>query len=101
MTLRFLLDENLRSSSIWYAIQAHNALGQDVFDVVRVGDSIDLPLGSQDPDILVWAESNNRLLISLDFKSLQVFLAKHLVAGFHCPGILVPRRGVTIPALVS
>ncbi len=55
MALRFLLDEHLRGP-LWHAIQRHNLSSSDSLDVVRVGDPADLPLGSDDPTILAWAE---------------------------------------------
>jgi hypothetical protein len=53
--LCFLLDEHLRGP-LWLAILRHNSQGGLPIDVVRVGDSPDLPLGSTDLDILLWAE---------------------------------------------
>jgi len=54
--LGFVLDEHLRGA-LWDAIQAHNAKpGAEPILVFRVGDSPDLRLGTDDPDILQWAE---------------------------------------------
>ena len=50
MPLRFLLDENLRGGALWRAIQRHNAGGIDLLEATRVGDPVDLPCGSLDPD---------------------------------------------------
>ena len=57
MNPRFLLDEHLRGF-LWKAIRHHNLIGGDFIDAIRVGDPADLPLGSSDPDILIWAEDN-------------------------------------------
>jgi uncharacterized protein (DUF362 family) len=70
--LRYLLDENLRGV-LWRAIQRHNALSVYAIDLVQVGDPPDLPLGSLDPDILLWAERQGRILVSLDKKTLHVY----------------------------
>src|SRR5262245_50332571 len=101
MALTFLLDEHLRGSALWHAIRQHNAVGVDAIDMVRVGDPPDLPLGTLDPDILLWMEQHGRLLVSLDKRTLPAALAAHLQAGHHCPGIFLIRPGATVPAVLS
>jgi hypothetical protein len=93
MPLRFLLDENLRGGPLWSYIQQHNAAGWYPVDVVRVGDPNDLPLRTLDPDILLWAEREGRILLSLDVNSMPGHLAQHLQAGHHSPGVLFIRPG--------
>jgi len=95
MALRFVLDEHLRGGALWQAVQQHNAAGVDVLDVTRVGDPADLPVGIGDPDLLRWAERADRILLSLDKRTLPVHLAAHLQAGGHSPGVLILRRGST------
>jgi len=63
MPLRYLLDENQRGV-LWHVIQRHNARGIDPIDAQRVGDPADLPLGSEDPAILLWAEREQRILVT-------------------------------------
>ena len=55
MVLKLVLDEHLRGP-LWWAIQRHNAQSADPIDVIRVGDVPELPLGANDPEILLWAE---------------------------------------------
>ncbi|MBI1916397.1 MAG: DUF5615 family PIN-like protein, partial [Planctomycetes bacterium] len=100
MTLRYVLDENLRGA-LWQAIQQHNLQGAHVLDATRVGDPPDLPLGTSDPDLLVWAECEGRLLVSLDKKTLLGHLAQHLQAGHHSPGILLVTPGSVVPAVLG
>jgi hypothetical protein len=100
MSLRYGLDEHLRGP-LWGAIQQHNAAGVDPLDVVRVGDPPDLPLGTVDPDLLLWAEREGRILVSLDKKSLPGHLANHLQAGHHSPGIFIIRQRATLPRVVA
>lgn len=100
MTLRYVLDENLRGA-LWQAIQQHNLRGAHLLDATRVGDPSDLPLGTSDPDLLVWAEREGRLLVSLDKKTLPSHLAQHLHAGHHSPGILLITPGSAIPAVLG
>src|SRR5262245_38574813 len=92
--MRFLLDEHLRGT-LWAAVQTHNAKGINPLEVVRVGDSLDLPLGSTDPAILLWAETNGRLLVSHDYSTMPGHLTKHLLSGQHSPGVLLLRPGVS------
>jgi hypothetical protein len=86
--LRYVLDENLRGV-LWQAIQHHNSRSAYPPDAVRVGDPPDLPLGTQDPDVLVWAEREGRIFVSLDKKMLPGHLAQHLQQGRHSPGIFI------------
>ena len=100
MPLSFLLDEHLRGT-LWRAIQHHNARGVNPLDVVRVGDLGGIPLGSLDPAILLWAEREDRILVSEDRKTLARHLAVHLQAGHHSPGIFTIRPINTLPRLIS
>jgi hypothetical protein len=84
--LRFLLDEHLRGV-LWLAILRHNAQGGLPIDATRVGDPPDLPLGSSDPDILLWAQREDRILITQDVHTMPGFLAGHLQSGQHSPGV--------------
>lgn len=90
MPLAYLLEENQRGL-LWQYLRRHNARGIDQVDVVRVGDVDDLPLGSEDPDILLWAEREGRILVSRDRETLAKYLAAHLAAGRHSPGIFFVR----------
>lgn len=99
MPLPFVLDENLRGR-FWRAIQGHNARSPFPVDVVRVGDPADLPRRSLDPDILLWAEREGRILVTLDKNTMPGHLTAHLAAGHHSPGILMIRPGFTIRELV-
>ena len=93
MALRFLIDENLRGR-LWSAIQRHNARGQHEVDAVRVGDGDALPLGAPDPDILVWAEQQDRILVTSDRSTMEAHLRSHLAAGHHSPGVFsLPQMG--------
>ncbi len=100
MPLRFLLDEHLRGGALWRAIQKHNSLGSYPVDVVRVGDSPNLPLGSSDSDILLWAEKQGFLLVSQDKRTLAANLANHLQAGHHIPGIFIIRTRSTVAQVI-
>ncbi len=100
MPLSFLLDEHLRGT-LWRAIQHHNARGVNPLDVVRVADPENLRLGSLDPEILLWADREERILVSEDRKTLARHLADHLLAGHHSPGIFTIRSTTTLSRLIS
>jgi hypothetical protein len=87
--LGFLLDEHLRGP-LWDAIQAHNAkLGAEPILVFRVGDSPDLPLGTDDPDILQWAEQKGCIVVSCDRQTIARHFRDHIDAGGHSPGLVL------------
>jgi hypothetical protein len=88
MPIRFLLDEHLRGP-LWHAIGRHNLGGGLPLDVARVGDPPDLPLGADDSAILLWAERENRILITEDKHTIAIHLAGHCQAGHHSPGYSV------------
>src|SRR4051794_27117502 len=100
MVLRYLLDENLRGP-LWRAIQWHNSRGQHPLDVMRVGDPADLPLGCEDPDILLWSEREQRILVTHDPDTMPRHLADHLNASHHSPGIFMLRPHCTLPQIVT
>src|SRR5262245_44136414 len=75
-------------------MQRHNARGLDPIDAMRVGDPVELPLGKTDPDILLWTEAQNRLLVTFDKSTMPGHLADRLAGGHHCPGIFMVSRTV-------
>jgi hypothetical protein len=91
MPWRYLLDEQLRGV-LWDAVLSYNAgAGQYPLDIVRVGGPPDLPLGTLDPAILLWAEREGRIVVSHDLRTMPVHFADHLRAGSHSPGLLLVR----------
>ena len=99
MPLRFVLDEHLRGP-LWGAIQQHNAGGSYRLDAVRVGDPPDLPLGTTDSDLLLWAEREGRVAVTRDWRTFPGYLAAHLQGGHHSPGVIILRPGQPLPQLV-
>lgn len=100
MPLRYLLDEHLRGP-LWRTIQWHNNSGVYPLDVVRVGDPPDLPFGSDDPTLLLWAEREQRILVTHDPDTMPRHLADHLAAGHHSPGVFMLRPHSTLPQILS
>lgn len=100
MSVAFLLDESQRGR-LFNATERHNREGLPPLDIVCVGQPDDLPLSSSDPAILLWAERENRILISADCNTLPDHLANHLAAGHHSPGVFLVRPGTSLAALVE
>ena len=100
MPLRFLLDENI-PAKLRHAINRHNLSGEHRLDVISIGDLRDLPLGSDDPTILRWAEREERILITEDKRTMFRHLAAHLKTGRHTPGIFLIRRSTSISLLIE
>jgi hypothetical protein len=90
MALAYVFDENM-PGRLYRAVQRHNRRGLHLLDVVRVGDLPDLPRGSDDPSILIWAERERRILVTLDVTTMPGHLAAHLAAGHHAPGVFTIR----------
>lgn len=90
MPLSYLFDENLRGP-LWSFVLRHNCGGVNPLNVVRLGDSDVLPLGTEDPEILLWAERHGRILVSVDRGTMSRHLADHLAAGHHSPGVFTLR----------
>jgi hypothetical protein len=70
-------------------------------DVVSVGETIELPYGALDPDILLWAERNGRVVVTTDYSTMPGHFKAHLAAGRHLAGLLMIRPGATFPQLVE
>ncbi len=92
MSLAFLLDEHLRGP-LATLIQRHNLSSELQLDVVRAGDVSDLPLGSLDRDLLLWAEQKGRIVVTEDKRTMPHHLAEHLAAGHHSPSVFIVRAG--------
>ena len=100
MLVNYVFDENLRGVP-WQAVQRHNRSSPYPVDVIRVGDSPDLPLRMPDPDILRWAERACRIVVTLDISTFPVHLARHLEDGGHCPGVFIITGWVSIDTIVD
>ena len=101
MPLKLLLDENLRDDGLWLAIQSRNATEPYSLDVVRVGDAEVPPCATSDPEIIRWAATHGRLLVSLDKTTLPRHLHDHLAVSQVSPGIVLLPGGLPIPDIVD
>ncbi len=90
MALRYVLDEHLRGRP-YLAILRHNARGGPLIDVVQVGDPVDLPRGTQDPDLIRWAAKENRIIVARDKATLPRHLQTFVAGGGSSPEIFMVR----------
>jgi hypothetical protein len=88
MPLRYVLDENVRGL-LWRAIERYNRRTGYPINAVRVGDLTELPRGTRDRDLLMWAERENSIIISLDVNTMPRHLHDHLESGHHSPGLFL------------
>lgn len=85
----FLLDEHNPPS---LAEALRRAQADIPVQIVGVGSAP--PLRTQDPDVLVWIEENDLILVTDNRRSMPVHLRRHLAAGRHVPGILTVRQRI-------
>jgi hypothetical protein len=89
--LQYLMDENV---SPIYAMQLRRKRPDLV--VWRVGE-IGMPsLGTLDPEILVWCEDREVILVTNNRRSMPRHLADHLAEGRHVLGIFILNSGISI-----
>ncbi|MBE9018928.1 hypothetical protein C7Y66_15430 [Chroococcidiopsis sp. CCALA 051] len=84
MALKFLLDENVDKA---YQYQFLRQSPESVMWVV--GDPGAPPRGTLDPEILIWCEEHDFILVTNNRKSMPVHLNDHIAIGRHVPGILL------------
>jgi hypothetical protein len=101
MAIAFVLDENIRGKPLWPTIRHHNLAGGTRIEATRVGDPGDLPLGSHDAEILVWAERADRIILTEDGATFPAALAAHLRSGRTSPGVFVVRPRASVSVVLS
>ncbi len=88
MPLSYLIDENLRGTLIVVVLRVATRYGLRL-DVVQVGDEATPPRGKKDPELLEWAENEERILVSQDRRSMARHLENHLKRRRRSPGIFI------------
>jgi hypothetical protein len=84
MTIKYLLDEHISPIYRTQLVRSNPEL------IVRIIGDPDVPgKGTLDPEILIWCEANQFILVTNNRKSMPKHLAYHLLQGNHVPGILV------------
>lgn len=94
--IRFLFDEDTDP----ILIDALLRRAPDV-DTLRTGEEGAPPWGTLDPEVLLLAESQERMLVSNDKQTMPKHLADHFAAGRHTHGVALLRQGFALSALVE
>jgi Domain of unknown function (DUF5615) len=84
MTLNYLLDENVDPN---YKIQILRRNPDLVVWVVGEPDTP--PKGTLDPEILLWCEEQDFVLVTNNRTSMPVHLNEHIAQNRHIPGIFI------------
>lgn len=91
MALKYLMDENVNPL---YPSQLRR---RDPELVVRaVGEPKVPPRGTLDPEILLWCEEYDFILVTNNRKSMPVHLRDHIAEGRHVPGIFILNSDLSI-----
>lgn len=96
MKIKFLLDENI-SPRLKVAITRLNPN----IDVLRVGDINTLPLGTLDPDVLLYLHHSQRLLVTDNRTSMPEHLEEHWSKGFRIWGLLWTRSEISLGTIAE
>jgi hypothetical protein len=84
MTLKYLLDENVNPV---YKIQLRRV--RPNLTIWSVGEPTTPTKGTLDPEILLWCEEYDFILVTNNRTSMPVHLAEHLAQARHIPGIFI------------
>lgn len=94
--VRYLLDENL--SPAWRNQLLHH---QPDLMVWMIGDPFAPVQGTLDPEILIWCEEHEFLLVTNNRRSMPVHLVAHLAGNRNIPGILVLRKNAPMGQVIE
>jgi hypothetical protein len=92
--LRFLADENFDGRIIAGLLRRRPTL-----DLVRVQD-VGLS-GRDDPSILVWAATEERLLLTHDPKTVPGFAVRRVTNGQRMPGVVIVAARGSLPNVID
>ncbi|GJD16271.1 hypothetical protein RIVM261_012270 [Rivularia sp. IAM M-261] len=82
--LKYLIDENVK---LVYTTQFRRKRSDLV--IYAVGEPNAPPKGTLDPEILIWCEVHNFVLVTNNRASMPVHLIDHISIGRHVPGIFI------------
>ena len=92
--IRFLLDENF-NGKIVRGLRLQNP----DFDMIRVQDT-EL-YGADDPDVLEWAASEGRILLTHDLETMTKYANERLAAGLPLAGVILVRDTIPIAQVIE
>lgn len=91
MSLQYLIDENVDSL---YPSQLR--LNQPNLNIRMIGEPDTPPKGTKDPEILLWCEEYEFVLVTNNRKSMPVHLSDHINQGHHISGIFILNPNLSI-----
>lgn len=94
--IRYLLDENV--NPILRSALLRDEPNLTVWQVGMLGAPA---LGTLDPEILIWCEENDFVLVTNNRKSMPVHLEEHLTTGRHATGIFTINAEMSVGETVD
>ena len=94
--VKYLLDENVDDI---FRKGLHSHYPEIV--VWRIGAPTAPPIGTLDPEILIWCEENDFSLVTNNRESMPDHLRDNLAAGRHIPGIFTLNPNMTISETIE
>jgi hypothetical protein len=59
------------------------------------------PIGTSDPDILLWLERTGYVLVTNNRRTMPDHIRAHYAAGHHLPGIILLKRQARIEQVIE
>lgn len=96
MSLQYLIDENVDP------VYPKQMRQRDHEIIIRVvGDENAPDRGTLDPEILIWCETYNFILVTNNRRTMPVHLRDHLEQNCHVPGIFILNADMGIGETIS
>jgi hypothetical protein len=95
-TVRFFCDEPVAVFLADAVLRREPAI-----EIWCVGQGAMPPKGTPDPDLVIFAEGKQYLLLTLDRKTMAYHVRNHLTAGRHTWGVFLLRAGFAVPRYVD
>ena len=96
MKPRFLLDKHVNP-----AIQRQLNRLAPTLEVLVIGQSDVPPKGTSDPNLLIWLEENDYILVTENRSTIPVHLADHFAQERRIPGVFWVRPNVNIGQIIE
>jgi hypothetical protein len=93
--IRFAADENF-NNDILRGLRRH----LPNLDVVRIQDVVGLS-GADDPQVLAWSASEERILLTHDVATITHYAYARLAAGLRMPGVVEVGRKVALSVAIE
>lgn len=93
-SIKLLVDEHI-SLAVVHGVQRRLPTA-DLARVVEVG-----LLGAEDPDLLAWAATETRVLLTKDRSTMSVFAYGRMEEGLAMPGVILITQELSIGSLIE